>query len=163
AAPVSVDIEVSAAALTAGTAFSARDAGLTLRLGPGGIFLSEIKARAFGGAISGNLDFRNDGGTGLLSGQLSLEGGDPAAVLGDVGIGGVADASASFTASGKSVEGIVTALAGSGTALVDGLHIAGIDPGAFAALLAQADSYGPDIDATAIAAFAPELVRRGGM
>lgn len=161
AAPVSADIEVAAEALTLGEDISAQEASFTLRVGPGGIFLSDMSAQAFGGAIAGNLDFRNDGGTGLLSGQLSLEGGDPAAVLGDVGIGGVADATASFTASGKSVGGIVTALAGSGTASVDDLRIEGVDPSALADVLAEADKYGPDIDATAVAAFAPDLVRRG--
>lgn len=39
--------------------------------------------------------------------------------------------------------------------------IEGVDPGAFAAILREADRLGPEIDATAVAAFAPDLVRRG--
>jgi hypothetical protein len=163
ATPVSTDIEIAATSLTGGDAVSMRDATLALRVGPHGIFVTNLRGQSFGGTVTGHVDFRNDGGTGLLSGQLRLDGGDPVAVLGDIGIAGSADASVSFTASGKSVGGIVTALSGSGTASMDAVRIEGIDPAAFPALIAEADTFGPEIDATAVAGFAPDLVRRGSL
>jgi hypothetical protein len=65
------------------------------------------------------------------------------------------------TASGKSVDGLVAALSGSGTAALRDIAIAGIAPDVFPDLIARADAAGAEIDAAAVSAFAPPLVRAG--
>ncbi|WP_363648406.1 AsmA-like C-terminal region-containing protein, partial [Mesorhizobium sp.] len=50
---------------------------------------------------------------------------------------------------------------GSGTAAVKGLNIAGINPDAFAAIIARADAIGRDIDAAKTAGFAPGIAGEG--
>lgn len=159
--PLTGEIELAAERLTAGAFADARDARLTLRIARDGVSLADLRAAVFGGTASGIVDFRNDGGTGLFSAQLRLEGAEARTLVGDVGVDGRADLSASLTASGKSVDGIVAALAGSGTASVRGLTVSGIAPQVLPALIAKADEIGPTIDAAATEAFAVPLVRQG--
>lgn len=160
-APVSTDIEIAADTLLAGDFARAADARFGLRVGPAGFALTDLRASAFGGTVEGLAELRNDAGTGFLSAQLRLAETDLRGLAGAVGIGGKGDLSATLTASGKSVDGLISSLGGSGTARLRGLVIEGVDPGAFAAILREADRLGPEIDATAVAAFAPDLVRRG--
>ena len=159
-APVSTDIEIVVDELLAGSFARATNARFGLRVGSSGFAISDLQASAFGGTIEGLAELRNDAGTGFLSGQFSLSGADLRSLAGDTGITGRAELSATVTASGKSVDGLIASLGGSGTAGVDGVAIAGVDPGAFNEILRQADRLGPEIDATAVAAFAPDLVRR---
>lgn len=91
AAPLTGEIELSAERLSAGTFAEARDGRLTLRIARDGVSLADMRAAIFGGTASGIVDFRNDGGTGLLSAQLRIEGADARALLGDAGVDGRAD------------------------------------------------------------------------
>lgn len=159
--PVTADLELNVEQLDIGASARADKARMMLRLDREGVSVSDLVARAFGGTISGIVDFRNDSGTGLLSAQMRLDDAGIETLLGNTGISGRADLTAAVTASGKSVEGLVSALAGSGTASVRELAIGGLDPHALPALLALADTFGPDIDAAATAAFAPPVLRRG--
>ena len=161
AMPFTAELDLSAGQLRFGAAAEARDARMLLKLDRDGISVSDVRASMFGGAVSGLAGFRNDAGTGLLSAQLRLDGADVAALLGDVGLTGAADLTASVTASGKSVDGLVAALAGSGTATVHDIAISGVAPDVFPDLIARADDVGAAIDAAAVAAFAPPLVRAG--
>jgi hypothetical protein len=104
---------------------------------------------------------RNNGGTGLFSGQMKLDGADLGLLLAGTGLSGSADLSASVTANGKSLDGMVASLAGSGTSSFRGLTIPGIDTNALPAILAGADRIGKDINADRTAAFAPSLVSGG--
>ncbi|TIM60770.1 MAG: hypothetical protein E5Y60_30405, partial [Mesorhizobium sp.] len=67
--------------------------------------------------------------------------------LPETGISGTGDFSAALSTSGKSVDAMVAALSGSGTAALKGLTIAGVNPAAFGAVIAKADAIGRDIDA----------------
>ncbi|MBX9450995.1 MAG: AsmA family protein [Mesorhizobium sp.] len=161
ATPLTAELELAVERLHAGWLAQADDARMTLRIGTDGVALSDARARIYGGTISGLLDFKNDGGTGLLSGQLKLEGAGIANILGDTGLEGTADLTATLTASGKSVDAVISALAGSGTVTVNDVAIEGVAPQVFAALLEQADRIGPEIDAAAVADFATDMVRQG--
>ncbi len=161
ATPFSADLEVTTASLLAGSFAGAYDASLSLKVDREGIRVSNLNAKLYGGALSGSFELKNNEGTGLFSGQMKLADADLAEALPQSGLAGKADLSAELSAGGKSVDAMVAALSGSGTASLEGLTVAGIDPGAFAALLARADQVGRDIDAARVAAFAPQVVGAG--
>ena len=92
---------------------------------------------------------------------MKLDGADLGQLLAGTGLGGNADLSASVTANGKSLDGMITSLSGSGTSSFRGLAIPGIDTKALPAILAGADRIGKDINAGKTAAFAPALVSDG--
>ncbi|WP_292191285.1 hypothetical protein, partial [Mesorhizobium sp.] len=79
------------------------------------------------------------------------------------GISGISDFSTALSSSGKSVEGMVAALSGSGTAALKSLQVAGVNPDAFSAFLAKADAIGRDIDAAKTDGFAPEIAADGSL
>jgi len=160
-APFAADLEISAATVSIGSTTSAYDASIALKLDGEGLRLSDIKAKLFGGAFSGLFELKNDGGSGLFSGQAKLEGADLAMALTGAGLNGKGDFSTALTASGKSVGGLVAGLSGSGTATVNGLVIPGVNPNALATLLARADAVGRDIDAARTAGFTPAIVGAG--
>lgn len=160
-APISTDIEVSATTLRAGVFGSASDARLQMRLGREGLSLSDVNASMAGGRLSGIFDFRNDAGTGLMSGQLRIGDASVPMLMGNNDVEGTIDLSATVTGSGKSIDAVIASLAGSGTARVTGLSVNGADPSAFGALLEAADQFGPEIDAQATAQFAPAIVQGG--
>lgn len=161
APPVTAELELAVERLAAGTFGKAQDARLKLRLERDGISLNDVQAGMFGGTTAGFVEFRNDGGVGLLSAQISLSDVDLRQLLGNAQLTGGASLTASLTASGKSVASVIASLAGSGAASLHDLSIAGVAPQAFAALLASADTFGPQIDADSVASFAPALVRDG--
>jgi uncharacterized protein involved in outer membrane biogenesis len=163
AAPFAADLDISAATVSIGSATSAYDATMALKLDGEGLRLSDIKAKLFGGAFSGLLELKNDGGSGLVSGQAKLEGADLATALPGTGLTGKSDFSTALTASGKSVGGLVAALSGSGTATLNGVVIPAINPNALGPLLAKADAVGRDIDAARTGQFAPEIVNAGAL
>ncbi len=161
ATPFSADLDVTTAALLAGALGSAYDATLALKLDAEGIRVSGLAAKLHGGVLSGAFELKNNSGTGLFSGQMKLAGADLARALPDSGLAGKADLAAELSAGGKSVDGMIAALSGSGTALLRGLSVEGLDPDAFAALLAKADAVGRDIDAASVARFAPPIATAG--
>ncbi|TIT06058.1 MAG: AsmA protein, partial [Mesorhizobium sp.] len=95
------------------------------------------------------------------AGQMRLAGGDLSAVLPGAGIGGSGDLSAALSTSGKSVDAMIAALSGSGTAALKGLNVDGINPDGFAAIIAKADAVGRDIDTAKTAEFAPQIAGEG--
>lgn len=159
--PFSADLDLNTAALAAGPFATAHDAALSLKLDREGIHVANLKAKLYGGALTGLFELKNTDGTGLLSGQLKLAASDLSAVLPDAGISGSGDISAALSTSGKSVDAMIAALSGSGTAALKGLTIAGINPDAFAAIIAKADAIGRDIDAAKTAGFAPQIAGEG--
>ncbi|RWH28080.1 AsmA-like C-terminal region-containing protein, partial [Mesorhizobium sp.] len=159
--PFSADLDLNTAALAAGPFATAHDATLSLKLDREGIRVSDLKAKLYEGTLTGLFELKNTEGTGLLSGQLKLAGSDLTAVLPGAGISGSGDISAALSTSGKSVDAMIAALSGSGTAALKGLTIAGINPDAFAPVIAKADAIGRDIDAAKTAGFAPEIAGQG--
>lgn len=161
ATPFSADLDVTTAALSASAFATAYDASLALKLDQEGIRVSDLKAKLYGGALSGGFDLKNNEGTGLFSGQMKLAGADLARALPNSGLTGKADFSAALSAGGRSVDGMISALSGSGTAALKGLTVAGVNPDAFAAFISKADAIGRDIDAAKTAKFAPQIAGEG--
>ncbi|CDX13095.1 conserved exported hypothetical protein [Mesorhizobium sp. ORS 3324] len=159
--PFNADLDLNVAALAAGPFATAHDAALSLKLDGEGIHVSDLKAKLYGGALTGLFELKNTEGTGLFSGQLRLARGDLSAVLPGAGVSGSGDISAALSTSGKSVDAMIAALSGSGTAALKGLTIAGINPSAFAPIIAKADAIGRDIDAAKTAGFAPQIAGDG--
>ncbi|RUX29384.1 AsmA family protein [Mesorhizobium sp. M7A.F.Ca.US.011.01.1.1] len=159
--PFTADLDLTTAALAAGRFATAYDAAFSLKLDQEGIRVSDLKAKLLGGALTGLFELKNNDGTGLFTGQMKLAGADLATVLPDAGINGIGDFSTALSSSGKSVEGMVAALSGSGTATLKGVKVAGVNPDAFSAFLAKADAIGRDIDAAKTAGFAPDIAADG--
>ncbi|WP_095202204.1 AsmA family protein [Mesorhizobium carmichaelinearum] len=159
--PFTADLDLTTAALAAGPLATAYDASLSLKLDQEGIRVSDLKAKLLGGALTGLFELKNTDGTGLFTGQMKLAGADLANVLPDAGIGGSGDFSTTLSTSGKSVDAMIAALSGSGTAALRGLQVAGVNPDAFSAFLAKADAIGRDIDAAKTAGFAPDIAAAG--
>ncbi|MEO5758604.1 MAG: AsmA-like C-terminal region-containing protein, partial [Mesorhizobium sp.] len=145
----------------AGPFATAYDAAFSLKLDKEGIRISDLKAKFLGGALTGLFELKNNDGTGLFSGQVKLAGADLPAVLPDTGISGKGDFSTALSTSGKSVDAMVAALSGSGTAALKGLTIAGVNPDAFGAFISKADAIGRDIDVAKTAGFAPQIAADG--
>ncbi|WP_420847983.1 AsmA family protein [Nitratireductor luteus] len=158
--PFTADVELRADALSVVGA-SGSEASMRLRLNEEGVAVSELSAVFLGGKISGLAELKNNQGTALLSAQLQLSETEIPQLVPGSGLSGNADLSVSLTANGKSMDGLVSALAGSGSATVEGLRIAGFNPNALPGLLREADRVGPEIDMAAVEAFAPEIVRGG--
>jgi hypothetical protein len=160
-APLSAELDLTAGSLTAGAFATAYDAALRLVLDGQGVHVSDLKAKLFGGDLTGLFELKNNDGTGLFSGQLALADADIANALPNSGLAGAATLSAALSTSGKSVDAMMAALSGSGTAAVKGLTIANLNPDALPAIIAQADRIGRDIDAARTAAFAPDMAAAG--
>lgn len=159
--PFSADLDIVAGTLMAEPLATASDAVLKLKLDNQGLRLTNLKAKLFGGALEGLFELKNNDGTALVSGQLKLDGSDVAAIPGAGGLVGRGDFSAALSGSGKSVEGLVASLSGSGTAVVDQLTLPGFNPDAFEPLIAKADALGRDINATHVGKFAPQIAGEG--
>ncbi|WP_378950002.1 AsmA family protein [Mesorhizobium sp. ANAO-SY3R2] len=161
AAPFSADLEITAGTLAAEPLGTANDAALRMQLDSQSLRLSNINAKIFGGTLDGLVELKNTDGTALLTSQIRLDSADVSAIPNAASLGGKGRFSAALTGSGKSVEGLVASLSGSGTAAVDGLTVDGFNPDAFGPLLAKADALGRDIDAARVAEFAPEIAGEG--
>lgn len=160
-APAAIDMSISAAALMAGHMATAYDASMSLKLDDDGLGVSDLKGRLLGGALSGMFEIRNSEGTGLLNAQMAVSDVDLAALLPGAGLTGHTDLSGTISTSGKSVDGIMTSLSGSGTAALKGLTIVNLNPDALAAFLKAADAAGPDIDARRTEEFAGSIAKQG--
>lgn len=160
-APFTAELDLTAGSFSGGPLLAATGAHLTLGLDGEGVRVTDLTGALAGGQLSGLFELKNNGGTGLLTAQLALTNADLGQLAPRLGLGGQGDFSASLSASGKTMEGTVAALSGSGTASLRRLVIPGIDPGAFPALVAEADRIGRDIDAARTAGFAPALVGKG--
>lgn len=161
AAPFSANLDVTTAALLAGAFATAYDASMSVKMDQGGIYVSGLNAKLYGGALTGAFDLKNSDGTGLVTAQLKLAGADLAQALPEQGLTGKAEFSTELSSSGKSVDALMAALSGSGTASLKDLVIAGVNPDAFAAFLAKADAIGREIDAAKTTQFAPEIAAAG--
>ncbi|WP_269930365.1 AsmA family protein [Aminobacter sp. HY435] len=161
AAPFSADLQLAAATLLAEPLGTAANANLSLQLSGQSLRLENIEAELFGGKLGGLVELENNAGTALLSSQLKVDGADVSAIPGAAMLGGKGRFSATLSGSGKSVEGLVASLSGSGTASVEGLTVPGINPDAFQPMIARADALGRDINAARVADFAPAIAGQG--
>lgn len=159
--PFLADLQLTSDELGYGSDVIARRAALVARLSPDGLRISDLSAEALDGFLTGRFDLRNNGGTALAAGQVKLNGIDLSRVPGASGLTARAAVSAELNGSGKSVSALVSSLSGSGTLRTQWLQIAGVDPGAFPAMIAEADKAGREINDAAVAEFAPRLAGKG--
>ena len=161
ATPFTADLDLAFGSVAAGIFGVVDDAQMHATLAKDGLRLSGVSGKLDGGELTGLFEARNNDGTTLASTQFKLAGADLGQVLEGSGLTGSGDITASLSASGKSVEALVTSLSGSGTATVKDARIPGINPDALPALLVGADRVGREIDAARTAAFAPPIVSAG--
>jgi len=155
--PLLADLELAADELGYGPETIARNATLTAKLSPDGFAVSDLKAETLGGTVTGLFELRNNGGTAAASGQARFDGVELSRLPGAAALAATASVSVELSGGGKSVAGLVSSLSGAGTVRAKGLTIAGIDAGAFPAMLAEADKAGRNINDAAVAEFAPRL------
>lgn len=159
--PFTADIELASERLWFGDWATAENTRMQLRLDAERLAFANATGEMFGGTIEGLAELRNDGGTGLLSAQFSLNSVPVDELLPETGLAGTADISATVGANGKSINALVASLSGSGSAALSDLVVPGLDPTALPELIAQADELGAEIDSARVGAFAPEIVRDG--
>jgi uncharacterized protein involved in outer membrane biogenesis len=160
-APFTADLDLNAGSLAAGPIATASDAQASLRLDADGLRVSDLTGELAGGKVGGLFELKNNDGSGLLTAQLRLTNADVSQIVPGIGLSGRGDFSTALSASGKTIEGVVAALSGSGTATLRDVVIPGINPDAFPAFIAEADRIGRDVDAAKTAAFAPVLAGQG--
>lgn len=161
ALPFSADLDIQAGTVSAGILGVAENVSFSGTVGPEGLRIADLKAAMHDGTLSGLVEIKNNGGTATVSGQAKLAGADIESLFESDGITGHADVTTTLSSSGKTVEGLIAALSGSGTAKAHGLTVSGLDAAAFDRIIAKADEIGRDIDGPRTAAFAPTLVVSG--
>lgn len=158
--PFTVDMRLKAGRIELGGNNVITDAGLALKLDNDGLKVADLAGSYAGGGISGLGSLQNSAGTALFQAQLDLRNADLAQFGGQQTLSGRGDVSVGVSASGKTVDGLVQALSGSGTIKLKELAIAGLDGDAFPKLIAAADQVGRSVDAQAVASFAPAIIRQ---
>ncbi|MGY6708929.1 MAG: AsmA family protein [Rhizobiaceae bacterium] len=159
--PFTADVDLSVEQLSLGAAAQLEDARMGVRLARDGIAIANLDAQAYGGRLTGLGELRNDTGEGLFSAQMRLDDAAAGQLLPQGAVSGRAGLSASLSSTGKSFDGMVSALAGSGTMRMSELNIEGVASDALPALLAVADAIGRDVDEQIVADFAPRIVQDG--
>ncbi len=162
AMPFTAEISVVADRVSLAQALPMTDASMTLRMTGDGMGLTGFSADGVGGRLTGSADIRNDLGTALLTAQLQMQD----LLLGNAfadGLDGQADVSASLTATGKSIAGVVAALSGSGSATVEGLTLSGLSGDALDRIVERADLAGRDAGEDLLAGLVESEVRGGTM
>ncbi|MEO9338097.1 AsmA-like C-terminal region-containing protein [Mesorhizobium sp. SB112] len=159
--PFTAQLDVTAGALSAGSAATVYDARFGLGVDAQGLRVSDLKGQMFGGALSGLFELKNVDGSGLVSAQLEMKNADIDAVFPQASLVGKGDTSLVLSSSGKSLEALVAAASGSGTVAFRDMAITGVNPTAFPAFVAKADEIGRGIDARQTEGFAPEIASDG--
>ncbi len=160
ASPFYADVVLKTKLFTLGQASRASDAGMTLIIDEDGLRVEDFTAALHGGRLSGTLALKNNNGTGFLSSQFSLRNADVQSLPIDSPLAGRTTVSGSINASGKSIEGLMASLSGSGIARMENAYVKGIDPNALPAVLRAADRIGKDLDDAAMQSILP-LLRNG--
>lgn len=160
ASPFYADVALRTKLFALGQASKASDAGMSLIVDEDGLRVEDFTAGLHGGRLSGTFVLKNNNGTGFLSSQFSLKNADVESLPVDGPLAGRATVSGSVNASGKSVEGLVASLSGSGIARLENSYVKGIDPNALPAILRAADRIGKDLDDASMQSILP-LLRTG--
>ncbi|MCC5779378.1 AsmA family protein [Nitratireductor sp. B36] len=159
--PFAADLDLQTDALWAGFLSAGQEASLKLKLDDEGLTVSDLKAAAFDGSIEGFATLKNNAGTGLLTAQIGLKETALDALMPQGSLRGRLSGHASVTASGKTVNGMASALTGSGSVTVNDLSILDLNPQALPLILQKADVLGNEIDAAQTEIFAPPILRDG--
>nr|WP_258570860.1 AsmA family protein [Flavimaribacter sediminis] len=161
------DIDVTAQSARLPASEAIRDFKGKLVLEDGELQLRDLAARWLDGDLGGSISLSNRGGTGIVSGRFELGDAQLAPLLWDYRgqpvASGDLDLSLTLEGSGKSMQGLVTSLTGTGIAAVRDLEIRGIGSGALGRLLDAADREGFETEADNVADVAGRIIRNGGL
>jgi uncharacterized protein involved in outer membrane biogenesis len=121
----------------------AHEAKGAIILSANSVRLENLNASLAGGVLSGGLEMWNDGGSGAISANFSLQNGQTGTVAVLKPISGTVDIRGSMTAGGKTVDAMISGLTGSGIAAIKDGAVSGLNPDGFASLIA---TFQPDQD-----------------
>ncbi|WP_460897874.1 AsmA family protein [Phyllobacterium sp. K27] len=152
--PLSFDLKLQAETADAGIIGQIRNFQANASLKDGALRLDDTKGDLFGGKLGGMFELRNTSGTGLATGQFTL---DQAAIdeiyrpeTGIPPVKGKAKISASINATGTSMGEFVKSIAGSGVVSVSELAINSLNPAALIPILANVDAVEGPVTTAAI-------------
>lgn len=129
------DLAIEADAVTAAEGIVWRDARLSLQGGRDGLRIEDLRAGYGGGAVTGRLSLRREGGLAQLSGRLALAGVDLAPLTGTA-LGGKLSGQVEVGGSGETPARLIAALGGAGSATVSGALLSRFDPSAYGRVIA---------------------------
>lgn len=141
-----VDLQMTAAKFGTTEALM-NDASLRLIYRDGSLSLNGVEAKIADGQITGTADLQNIDGSIVMNGQISLREVEAAHIIPalDPMMGAKGDLNLAFTANGKSIEGFIGAITGSGVVKSGEITLPGINADAVAELLRKADEIGYEI------------------
>lgn len=165
--PIAGTVAIKAKNVEAGPFGAAADAAFDLVLAQDGAELSNFSGTFRGAALTGRLALKNNGGSALLTASGRWNGVDLARLLGSESgaalLSGSADIGGNLTATGRSAEGLIAGLSGSGAAELKGLTIAGPNEGALPGILAAADPLAVSLTDEKARAIALDEMSKGGL
>ncbi|PSH69907.1 cell envelope biogenesis protein AsmA [Phyllobacterium brassicacearum] len=142
--PVSFNVKVTADEADAGVLGPISQFQTNAALKDGALRLDEAKGDLLGGRFDGMFELRNTSGTGLATGQFTLDQTALDALYkpaeGEPPLKGKAKITASVNATGTSVAEMMESVAGSGVVSASDLTISAINPAALKPILADADA-----------------------
>ncbi len=139
------DLALTVGKVDLGNGLSIDDAAFALRASASGIGFDGITGTLAGGRLAGSVVVKRDlEGTAAVSGTVKLEGADAGALVWRAGDQAVLSGTGSFdleaNATGRTVAGLVSSLAGGGSFAVADGRIRSFNPNAFPAVIAAADA-----------------------
>lgn len=163
---IAADVAMDVAEADLGRLGIVRDALFSLGLARDGVELRDLSGRYRGAALDGTVSLKNNTGAGLLSASGSWKGVDLDTLFAGADgsgatVSGTADIAGSISATGRSIEGLIAGLAGSGTITARELVLPGLNAQALAPILAAADPLGIDLDEATARAIALEALSAG--
>ncbi|WP_280951624.1 AsmA family protein [Phyllobacterium endophyticum] len=154
--PVSFNVKVNAAQAPAGILGTIGKFQTNAVLKDGSLRLADAKGELLGGEFHGMFELRNTSGTGLATGQFSLDRTSLEALYKrndeQTPLKGQANISASVNATGTTIAEMMESIAGSGVVSVADLAIDAINPDALKPILGEADAMEGPVDAAAVTA-----------
>lgn len=159
--PFTLDLVVEAGEAMIGQGIAASATKFGFKLSEEGLRVNDFAGDYAGGRLTGFVSLLNNGGTGLFSSSFNLAHLNLAEMPGLPNLSGRMDFSGSADSTGKSFEGLISGLSGSGTVLVKDIKLKYLDGGALPALIEVADGIGPTLTEKQVAEFAPSLLMQG--
>lgn len=141
-----IDLQMTAAKFGTVDALM-KDANLRLIYRDSSLSLNGLEAKVGDGQINGAVDLQNIDGSIVMNGQLSLRDVEAVQFIPalDPTIGAKGDLTLAFAGNGKSIEGFIGSLTGSGVVKSREIKLPGINAEAVSALLKNADEIGYEI------------------
>lgn len=123
------------------------DAKLRLIYRDGALSLNGVQASIGDGTIEGTADLQNVEGSIILNGQLILSDVEATRLIPSLSqqMGAKGDLTLALTGNGKSIEGFVGSLTGSGVLSTSEILLSGVNPNAIETILKRADDIGYEI------------------